>query len=133
MRLVPAAVAIFLLLTFLAFNQAMISNRANKTVSDLSNTLADKELTSANVSVDSDQRAAHSYFLPPRIFSNRYLTNKQPIDGIQPNQNIQTSANISAVNSNALIRPNTQDLLRLGYLGDDKSCYSTEFGAARSQ
>lgn len=128
-RLLPAVVATFLMLLFLAINQAIISNQASKNIATLPNAGTDGAPVSKAVPIDNDQRGAHSYFLPARIFSARHNT-------IAASQSNETQVNF--VNSSNTVQPitpraNAQDLLRSGYLRDNEASYMPDFGVARSK
>jgi len=129
-RLLPAVVAVFLMLIFLAINQAILSNQQSKNIATLPN--SETNSTSEPVRIDNDQRGAHSYFLPPRLFSARYSSNGT-LAVNQPNQSLENFGTPAKDVRVLPMRTNAQDLLQSGYLRDNEASYLPDFGAARSK
>ncbi len=132
--MLPAVVAVFLMLIFLVVNQAIISNETSKNVAKVANSSTNNAPVLQAISVDNDNRGAHSYFPAPRLFSARYSTNT-PLAASEPKEQSEKFSNppISQIIQVLPMTVNAQDLLRSGYLRDNEAVYVSAFGAARSQ
>ncbi len=118
------------MLIFLAANQAIISHQASKDIATLPNAKTYMSPAIEPVSIDNDQRGAHSYFLPARIFSARYSTNGGALAVSQSKENPENCVNPSNAVQGTPMRANAQDLLRSGYLRDNTAVYKPDFGAS---